>query len=130
VGSTEVFSCARNYLIATSPASQTSNFVTGNLKPLHIHPEITVFKKKLPITNKLGLHARAASLFVKTASAFASTINVSNPEKEANGKSIMSMMLLQASCGSEVDICIEGKDEIEAMAAIESLINDKFGESE
>jgi phosphocarrier protein HPr len=91
---------------------------------------MTVFKKKLAITNKLGLHARAASIFVKTSSAFSSTIKVSNPTKEANGKSIMSMMLLQASCGSEVDICIEGEDETEAMAAIEALVNEKFGESE
>ena len=89
-----------------------------------------MFKRTLTITNKLGLHARAASMFVKIASAFASTINVSNPEKEADGKSIMSMMLLQASCGSEVDICIEGEDETEAMAAIEALVNNKFGESE
>ena len=125
-----MFSCARNYSIATSQALQTSNFVTGNLTPPYLHPGITVFKKKLAITNKLGLHARAASVFVKTASAFASTINVSNPETEANGKSIMSMMLLQASCGSEIDICIEGKDETEAMAAIEVLVNNKFGESE
>ena len=93
-------------------------------------PRKTVFKKKLAITNKLGLHARAASLFVKTASAFASKINVSNPDKEANGKSIMSMMMLQAAYGSEIDICIEGEDETEAMAAIEALVNDKFGESE
>ena len=91
---------------------------------------MTVFNKKLSITNKLGLHARAASVFVKTASAFASSIKVSNPEKEANGKSIMSMMLLQASCGSKIDICIEGEDETEAMAAIEALVNNKFGESE
>ena len=89
-----------------------------------------VLKKNLDITNKLGLHARAASLFVKTASAFSSTINVSNSEKDANGKSIMSMMLLQASCGSFVDICIEGEDETAAMAALEALVNDKFGESE
>ena len=89
-----------------------------------------MFKKKLAITNKLGLHARAASVFVTTASAFASSIKVSNPEKEANGKSIMSMMLLQASYGSKIDICVEGEDEGEAMAAIEALVNDKFGESE
>jgi phosphocarrier protein HPr len=89
-----------------------------------------VFNKKLAITNKLGLHARAASVFVKTASAFSSTINVSTQEKESNGKSIMSMMLLQAACGSDIDICIEGEDETEAMAAIEALVNDKFGESE
>ncbi len=93
-------------------------------------PRKTVFKKKLAITNKLGLHARAASVFVKTASAFAAKINVSNPDKEANGKSIMSMMMLQAAYGSEIDICIEGEDETEAMAAIEALVNDKFGESE
>ena len=91
---------------------------------------MTVCKKNLIITNKLGLHARAASVFVKTASAFASSINVSNPEKEANGKSIMSMMLLQASYGSEIEICVEGEDESEAIAAIEALVNDKFGESE
>ena len=89
-----------------------------------------MFKRTMTITNKLGLHARAASMFVKIASAFSSTINVSNPEKEADGKSIMSMMLLQASCGSEVDICVEGEDETEAMAAIEALVNNKFGESE
>ena len=87
-----------------------------------------VLKKKLHITNKLGLHARAASVFVKTASAFSSTINVSNSKNNANGKSIMSMMLLQASCGSLVEIYIEGEDETAAMAAIEALINDKFGE--
>ena len=89
-----------------------------------------VFKKKLTITNKLGLHARAASVFVKTASAFTSTINVTNPENQANGKSIMSMILLQAACGSEIDISIDGEDETEAMVAIEALVNDKFGESE
>jgi len=89
-----------------------------------------VFKKKLAITNKLGLHARAASVFVKTASTFTSTINVTNPENQANGKSIMSMILLQAACGSEIDISIDGEDETEAMVAIEALVNDKFGESE
>ena len=89
-----------------------------------------MLKKKLVIINKLGLHARAASVFVKTASAFSSTIDVSNPEKQANGKSIMSMMLLQAAFGSEIDISIEGEDETAAMVAIETLVADKFGESE
>lgn len=89
-----------------------------------------MLKKKLAIINKLGLHARAASVFVKTASAFSSTIDVSNPEKQANGKSIMSMMLLQSARGSEIDISIEGEDEAEAMVAIEALVADKFGESE
>ena len=84
----------------------------------------------LEITNKLGLHARAASVFVKTATAFSSEITVSNPTKEANGKSIMSMMLLQAACGTEVTVAVDGDDEIEAMKAICDLIENKFGESE
>ncbi len=86
--------------------------------------------KTLTIQNKLGLHARAASLFVKTASAFGSKIVVRSPQKEANGKSIMSMMMLEAALGSEVEVEIEGQDETAAMEAIEHLIDDKFGEGE
>ncbi|MDA0977472.1 MAG: HPr family phosphocarrier protein [Proteobacteria bacterium] len=85
---------------------------------------------KLPIVNKLGLHARAASVFVKTASAYASEITVTNPIKSANGKSIMSMMMLQASFGSEIEVTVEGDDEQEAMAAITSIVENRFGEAE
>lgn len=89
-----------------------------------------MISKTLTICNKLGLHARAASEFVKTASAFGSNITVANPHNEANGKSIMSMMRLQAACGTEVDVTIEGADEQAAMDAIETLIANRFGESE
>lgn len=84
----------------------------------------------LQIQNKLGLHARAASVFVKAAGAFGSKITVRSPTREANGKSIMSMMMLEAAFGSEVEIEIEGADETQAMAAIEKLIADRFGEDE
>ena len=77
----------------------------------------------MEIVNKLGLHARAASIFVKTASAFGSEITITNPEKEANGKSIMSMMLLQAACGTQIEVSIDGDDENEAMSAIEALVS-------
>lgn len=87
-------------------------------------------RKTLTIQNKLGLHARAASLFVKTASAYASAITVANPEKEANGKSIMSVMLLQAACGTSIEITAQGEDEAAALTALETLINDGFGEEE
>ncbi len=86
--------------------------------------------KRLTIQNKLGLHARAASVFVKTASAFGATIGVRNDAGQANGKSIMSMMMLQASFGTEIDVSVEGEDETEAMAAIEAIIDNKFGEAE
>ena len=89
-----------------------------------------MIKKTLKINNKLGLHARAASLFVKTAGAFVSKVTVVNPEKSADGKSIMSMMLLQAAYGTEIEICAAGEDEAEAMEAMEQIVTDRFGEPE
>ncbi|MBO6554885.1 MAG: HPr family phosphocarrier protein [Pseudomonadales bacterium] len=86
--------------------------------------------RNLQIQNKLGLHARAASVFVKTAGAFASQITVRSSQKEANGKSIMSMMMLEAALGARIQITVEGDDETQAMEAIEQLIADKFGENE
>jgi phosphocarrier protein len=86
--------------------------------------------KTLVIKNKLGLHARAASAFVKTSSSYGARITVINTEREADGKSIMSMMMLQAGLGSEIIVTTEGDDENEAMAAIEALIDDRFGEDE
>ncbi len=86
--------------------------------------------QQVKIINNLGLHARAASVFVKTASAYASEVKVVNDYGEADGKNIMSMMMLQAACGSEVNITIDGEDEAEAMKAIVQLIEDRFGESE
>ncbi len=89
-----------------------------------------MIKRTVTIKNKLGLHARSASAFVRTVSAFASNVTVVNEHATANGKSIMSMMLLQASKGTEIELLVEGEDEEDALAAIESLINDKFGEEE
>jgi phosphocarrier protein HPr len=89
-----------------------------------------VITQQLRIINNLGLHARAASVFVKTASAFVSKINVENEYGDADGKNIMSMMMLQAACGSEVKVTTDGEDEAEAMKAITQLINDRFGESD
>ena len=89
-----------------------------------------MIKKNLSIVNKLGLHARAASVFVKTASAFGSDIKVSNEFTQANGKSIMSMMMLQASFGTTIDVQISGDDEAEAAEAITAIVENRFGEAE
>ena len=69
-------------------------------------------------------------MFVKTASEFSSEITISNPANEANGKNIMSIMLLQAAFGTEIKVEASGDDETEAMEAIASLIDNRFGEPE
>ena len=82
------------------------------------------------IINKLVLHARASSKFTQTASPFQSEIWVSRNGKRVNGKSIMGLMMLAAAQGTEITIETDGTDEIAAMQALVSLINDYFGEGE
>lgn len=86
--------------------------------------------RSVEIINKLGLHARAASKFVKTASAFASEITLKKGSRSANGKSIMAVMMLAASRGSVLELTADGRDEEAAMAALETLIAERFGEAE
>jgi len=86
--------------------------------------------KNLPIVNKLGLHARAASHLVKTASDFKSLITVEKSGASANAKSIMGLMLLAAAKGNIVTITASGEDEIAAMSAVEALIRNRFHEEQ
>ncbi len=80
------------------------------------------------IVNRLGLHARAAAKFVQTAAHYASSVVVVKGGKEVNGKSIMGVMMLAASQGAEIELRTEGEDADEALAALEALVADKFGE--
>ncbi len=89
-----------------------------------------MLSEQIEIINKLGLHARAAAKFVGTATRFESSVTIAKEDRKVDGKSIMSVMMLAASCGSFVDISCEGSDEHEAMNAIKDLIHDKFGEGE
>lgn len=82
----------------------------------------------LTIVNPLGLHARAASKFVNLAKTFESDIRLARDGNDADGKSIMSVMLLAAPVGSQVTLKVTGPDEAEAFAALEALIADGFGE--
>lgn len=86
--------------------------------------------ENIEIINKLGLHARAAAKFVSTATRFESNIKIAKDDRQVDGKSIMSVMMLAASCGSTVEITTDGCDEQEALSAISDLINDRFGEGE
>ncbi|MGE5789327.1 MAG: HPr family phosphocarrier protein [Syntrophaceae bacterium] len=78
------------------------------------------------IRNKYGLHARPSAAFVQVASQFKSDISVLHEDKLANGKSIISIMILAAECGARIRLRIDGDDEEEAMEALLNLINNKF----
>ena len=86
--------------------------------------------KTITIINKLGLHARAAASLVQTVSGFECETNISYNGKKVNGKSIMGVMMLAAAKGAVIEVSTAGPDEQEAMAKIEALIQDKFGEDE
>jgi phosphocarrier protein len=82
------------------------------------------------IINKLGLHARAATKLVNCASSFASSITLVRGQRSVNAKSIMGVLTLAASMGTELVILAEGPDEEEAVATMLVLINDRFGEDQ
>jgi phosphocarrier protein len=89
-----------------------------------------MIEASITIINKLGLHARAASKFVSCASRFASSVHVMKDGQRVDGKSIMSVMMLAAGKGSVLELEIDGPDEAEALAALEALVADYFGECE
>lgn len=83
--------------------------------------------KELTIINKLGIHARPAAQFVKLASKFDADIVVEKDGEEVDGKSILGLMMLAVGHGSKITTA-EGKDEQEALNALEDLISRKFEE--
>jgi phosphocarrier protein HPr len=87
-----------------------------------------VFSKELTVGNKLGIHARPAALFVKTANRFACDIFVEKDGEKINGKSIMGLMMLAAGPGSKLIIHAIGVDAQLAIAEIEALVKRKFDE--
>jgi len=80
------------------------------------------------IRNRLGLHARAAALVVKTANKFASEVTIEKDGLEVNGKSIMGILMLAASKGTKITLKVEGKDSVQALQTLGRLIENKFGE--
>jgi phosphocarrier protein len=86
------------------------------------------FTKELTVLNKLGIHARPAALFVKTANRFSCDIFVEKDGEKINGKSIMGLMMLAAGPGSKLTIHAAGADAPQAIAEIEALMKRKFDE--
>jgi phosphocarrier protein len=87
-----------------------------------------VIRRSLRIRNRLGLHARAAARFVQTASRFRSQVTASRDGRTMDGKSILGILLLGASQGTEIEVAADGPDEVEALDALEALVATGFGE--
>lgn len=85
-------------------------------------------EKNVKIVNKLGLHARPASLIVQTAMAFSSNIYIIKDEIKVDAKSIMGILMLAAACGTELILRTEGPDEEQALEKMFEVFNSGFGE--
>jgi phosphocarrier protein HPr len=85
-------------------------------------------RREWTITNKLGVHARPAAMFVKVANRFQCDIFVEKDGEKVNGKSIMGLMMLAAGPGSKIIVTAEGDDCNEALAELEALLKRKFDE--
>ncbi|CAM2068861.1 HPr family phosphocarrier protein [Sulfidibacter corallicola] len=86
--------------------------------------------QQIEITNKKGLHARAAAKLVTLTVKFEAQILVAKGDNEVNGKSILGLLMLAAHQGSWITVKAHGKDETEAIDRIKNLIESKFEESE
>ena len=84
--------------------------------------------KDFCVANKLGIHARPAAMFVKTANRFSCDIFVEKDGEKVNGKSIMGLMMLAAGPGSKLTVHAHGQDASQALAELETLIKRKFDE--
>lgn len=86
-------------------------------------------EREVEIVNRLGLHARAAAKLVHAAGGFASRVTLGVGEEEVNAKSILGLLLMAATQGSQVKVRCDGADEEAALAAVVGLIGSGFGES-
>ncbi|MFQ6037749.1 MAG: HPr family phosphocarrier protein [Candidatus Aminicenantales bacterium] len=89
-----------------------------------------MIEKKVTITNKLGLHARAAARFVRLANRFGSTVKIEKDGNVIDGKSILGILTLAAIQGTEVILRVSGRDEKAAVRALVRLVENKFDEEE
>ena len=88
-----------------------------------------MMSRRVTVMNPLGLHARAAARFVHAAGRFSSRIRVGRDGREMDGKSIMGLLLLAASRGTDLTISADGPDEADALAALCGLVERGFDEA-
>lgn len=85
-------------------------------------------EKTVTITNRLGLHARAAAKLVTLAGRFQADVRVRSNGREVSGKSIMGVLMLAAAKGSQITLIAEGEDAAEALQTLAALVDERFGE--
>ncbi len=90
--------------------------------------EIQVQRKRFTVHNKLGLHARAAAKIVQISNQFQSRICIIKNGREADAKSMLDILTLSCPRGTRLEVCAEGEDAVEALAALAVLFDNKFGE--
>jgi len=89
-----------------------------------------MLEREVTITNKLGMHLRAAAVFIETGNKYQCQIYLRKGSRQVNAKSIMGLMTLGAACGAAVTITTDGEDEQEALDALAARVINKFGEKE
>ncbi len=99
--------------------------MSGARKLQEKHPAVT---KEMVVMNKLGIHARPAAMFVKTANRFGCDVLVEKDGETINGKSIMGLMMLAAGPGSKIKVHATGADAAVAMHELDALVKRKFDE--
>ena len=99
--------------------------MSATKKPTDKHSAVT---RELVVRNKLGIHARPAAMFVKTANRFECDVFVEKDGEKVNGKSIMGLMMLAAGPGSKLQVRAEGEDAARAVAELDALLQRKFDE--
>jgi Phosphotransferase System HPr (HPr) Family len=87
-----------------------------------------MISQNVTVMNKTGIHARPASQFISAATKFKSDITISKNGKVGNAKSMINILGLGISAGTEIVISAEGVDEKEAVEALVALVKSKFGE--
>ncbi len=89
-----------------------------------------MLEKKITLTNKRGLHARAATRLVQVSQPYQAQTFIRLGDKTANTRNIMQLLMLAAPCGTELSILADGEDEAQALDALISLIEARFDEED
>ncbi len=84
--------------------------------------------KTIVVTNQVGLHARPATFFIQKSNEFKSSIWIEKEERRVNAKSLLGVLSLGITRGTEIEIIADGVDEEEAVAALETLIESNFND--
>jgi phosphotransferase system HPr (HPr) family protein len=91
---------------------------------------VGAIEETVTITNKVGLHARPATLFVQTAARFSASVRARSGSREADAKRILEVLQLGAAQGATLTISADGADASEAVSALVGLVKHNFGEEE